>query len=68
MFLTYLAEELDKDRPGWREDTVVLMDNASYNKNDVTIGTIRKLGMPVMFTASYSYDACPVEHHFGYFK
>jgi Asp-tRNA(Asn)/Glu-tRNA(Gln) amidotransferase C subunit len=68
MFLTHLAEELDKDRPGWREDTVILMDNASYNKNDVTIGTIRKLGMPVMFSASYSYDACPVERHFGYFK
>jgi transposase len=59
---------LDRDRPGWREDTVILMDNASYNKSDDTIKFIKKLGIRVMFSAAYSYDASPIERYFGYLK
>lgn len=44
------------------------MDNASYNKSDLTIEYIKKLRMPVIFTGKYAYDGCPTELFFGYFK
>ena len=31
LFLTELAALLDSERPLWRKDTLILMDNAGYN-------------------------------------
>ena len=31
LFLTSLAEKLDLDRPAWRDDTIVLLDGATYH-------------------------------------
>ena len=44
------------------------MDNAPYNKTDETLDYIKKLRMPIIFTGKYSYDGCPVELFFAYFK
>ena len=68
LFLTELAAMLDLERPTWRKDTVVLMDNAGYNKTEDILTQIQRLKMPVLFSAPYSYDAAPVERFFGYFK
>jgi hypothetical protein len=34
LFLTELALLLDRERPLWRKDTLILMDNAKYNLKD----------------------------------
>jgi hypothetical protein len=68
LFLIHLVEKLNLDRLDWKSDTIILMDNASYNKSDYTMDYIRKLDLPVIFSAAYSYDASPIELHFGYFK
>jgi transposase InsO family protein len=68
LFLIHLAAKLDIDRPDWRSDTIILIDNASYNTSSYTTKCIRKLGIPVMFSAPYSYDASMIERFFGYFK
>jgi transposase len=68
MFLYYFAELLDQERPEWREDTIILMDNASYNKSEETIEFIKRFGIPVIFSAAYAYDASPIERYFGYLK
>ena len=34
LFLTELSKTLDLERPLWLKDTVILMDNASYNKKE----------------------------------
>jgi transposase len=47
---------------------MILMDNASYNRGEDTAKQIKKLRLPVMFTAPYSYEASPIERYFGYFK
>jgi transposase len=44
------------------------MDNASYNRNEVTEKHIKRLGMRVIFSAPYSFDASPIEYFFGYLK
>ena len=33
LFLQYLTQALDSEIPGWQEDTVFLMDNASYHSS-----------------------------------
>ena len=54
--------------PDWRETSIILMDNATYNKSDETKDYIKKLRMPIIFTGKYSYDGSPCELFFAYFK
>ena len=68
LFLTELATLLDRERPLWRKDTLILMDNARYNLKDDIKAQIQRLKMPVIHSGPYSYDAAPVERFFGYFK
>ena len=35
LFLRKLIEQLDRERPGWQEDTTILLDNASWHTNPV---------------------------------
>ena len=59
---------LDRERPLWRKDTLILMDNARYNLKDDIKAQIQRLKMPVIHSGPYSYDAAPVERYFGYYK
>jgi hypothetical protein len=68
LFLTELVSLLDIERPDWRSDTIVLMDNAPYNKGCDIMPHIERLEIPTIFSGSYSYDACPIELFFAYFK
>ena len=36
MFIRYLALKLDRDRPGWRSNTLLVMDGAAYHVADST--------------------------------
>ena len=44
------------------------MDNAGYNRDELTMEFIKKQRMPMIFTAKYSYNASPCEFFFSYFK
>jgi len=68
LFLTELAKLLDAERPLWRKDTLILMDNASYNTSPETRAQIQRLKMPVIHSGPYSYNAAPIERFFAYFK
>jgi hypothetical protein len=68
LFLTKLCEALDSDRPDWRETSVMMMDNAPYNKKDECIDHIKSLNIPMVFISPYSFDASPVELFFSYLK
>jgi transposase len=47
---------------------VFLLDGASYHKSQDTIQHIVRLGLHIVITAPYSFDASPVELFFAYFK
>ena len=64
-FFRELVGKLDKDRLNWRENTIVLMDNASYHKGTNAIKLYESLRIPVMFTGPHSYDAVPAELFFA---
>ena len=34
LFLRHLTAELDKDSPGWQEDSIILLDNAPYHTGE----------------------------------
>jgi len=59
---------LDNERPAWREDTVLLMDGASYNRAPETIQHMQLLRMPVIFSGPYGYDSSPCELFHANFK
>ena len=62
IFLRQLALQLDRDRPDWRNDTVLLMDNAKYHWSKTTTKTLKSLSGP------HSYAASPCELWFASFK
>ena len=68
IFFQALTRQLDKERPKWRADTVVLLDNASYHSSKTTLTMLTKLQVPVCFTGPHSYDAAPIELWFAAFK
>lgn len=51
MFLSWLATVLTKEQPGWRENTVFVMDGAPYHKASRDI--FMHLGMKVCISAPY---------------
>ena len=45
LFLHHLVTALDREEPGWREDTVFLWDNAPYHKSAETKAIVQRLGI-----------------------
>lgn len=67
-FLFELAKQLDREDPFWRDNSVVLLDNASYHRSIETRVAIKKLGMPTIYSGPYSYISAPIELYFGLLK
>ena len=59
-----LVKQLDGDRPGWRTNTVMQLDEAKYHKTPMLKDLFKKLELPVMISAPYSYDGAVVELFF----
>ena len=68
LFMRYLVERLDQETPGWQEDSVILLDNASYHVGKQAREYFRKMQIPIMYTAPYSYSASPIETLFSMLK
>ena len=59
---------LNKEDPLFRQNTVFLLDGASYHKSKETRAYYDKLKLKIMLSAPYSYSGAPIELFFGYFK
>ena len=68
LFLWYLVAKLDSETPGWQENSVILMDNAAYHTGEEIRSYIRKMQIPIMYSAPYSYSAAPIETLFAHLK
>ena len=68
LFLRYLVAKLDSETPGWQENSVILMDNAAYHTGEEIRSYIRKMQIPIMYSAPYSYSAAPIETLFAHLK
>jgi hypothetical protein len=68
IFLRQLVLKLDREDAAWRENTVILHDNASYAVCESTLKLMKGLKIPMLFTGPHSYDAVPIELLFAAFK
>jgi uncharacterized protein (UPF0216 family) len=68
IFFQSLVRRLDSERPLWRKDTVILLDNASYHVSSTSIKMFKRLQIPIIWTGPHSYDAAPAELMFAAFK
>ena len=68
VFMRYLVQRLDLETPGWQENSVILLDNAPYHVGQLAREYFRKMQIPVMYTAPYSYAASPIETLFSVLK
>ena len=68
IFLRKLVLKLGQENANWRENTVILLDNAPYHTSDSTVKLMGGLNIPVIYTGPYSYDAAPIELLFAAFK
>ena len=66
--MKHLAETLDKERPDWRDNTIILLDNASYHKSAATLEVLKALDMPVMYSGPYSFNIAACELFFSRLK
>ena len=68
LFLLHLTKTLDKETPDWRDQTLILWDNASYHRSQETKAVVQKLGLRVIYSGPYGYSASPIELLFGSLK
>ena len=67
-FLRYLARQLDRESPGWQENTTILLDNAAWHVNTVMKARLSRLELPIIYSGPYSYTSAPVEQVFAALK
>ena len=68
IFFHALVKKLDKERPNWREDTIIMLDNATYHKSVTTLKLLQSLQVPTLYTGPHSYTAAPCELLFASYK
>ena len=67
-FMLRLAAILDCEDPDWRNNSIFVVDNASYHRSDDSLEAFRVLNIPVMAAGPYGYDASPCEKLFAHLK
>ena len=67
-YLSKLVMMLTKENKNWRQDSILLLDGASYHRSQETRLMLKKLNVKYIISAPYSYDAAPVELFFAYLK
>ena len=68
LFITELVKKLNKEDPSWKDNTIVVIDGASYHTHDDTKELFKQLGVTLAITAPYSYSTSPAELVFARFK
>ena len=59
MFCTFLlrfCELLDAEDPTWRDQSLLMLDGASYHTSAKTIDALKALRVPTCFLAPYQFD------------
>ena len=68
IFLLHLVKLLDVERPGWKDNTVMLLDGARYHSGARVREYMRKLELQVIWSAPYSFSTAPIEMVLGALK
>ena len=67
-FMRRLDNLLSMETPDWRENSIILLDGAKYHTSKETRENLKKLNIPLTYSAPYCYSSAPIERLFGGFK
>ena len=59
---------LDVESPGWQEESIILLDNASWHNSGEMKERLAKMQLPIIYSAPYSYSTAPIELLFSALK
>jgi hypothetical protein len=68
LFLLELFEILDRNSPGWKRDSFLFWDCASYHCSESTLSMLREYDVPVVQLGAYSYLQNPIELYWAMLK
>jgi len=68
IYFHQLAAKLDRERPSWREDSVIITDNAPYHVSASTQRVLQDLRIPILFFGPHSYNIAVCELFFAFVK
>ena len=68
LFLTELIKTLDYEDKYWRQNTVIMWDNAGYHESGEVLTLLEQQRAPVLFLGPYSYHMAPAEMVFAALK
>jgi hypothetical protein len=54
--------------PNWRENTVIMLDNAPYHRSLNNMRRYQTLKVPIMFLGPYHFKLAPIELFLSYLK
>ena len=63
-----LCEYLHSIDRSWRNDTIILLDNAAYHRGTSIMKELELLKIPVMYLGPYHFRMAPIEVLFSYIK
>ena len=68
LFLTELIRTLDYEDKSWRENSVLMWDNAGYHESEEVLTLMEEQKVPLLFLGPYSYHMAPCEMVFAALK
>ena len=68
IYFRELIKVLDKERKGWRNNTIIVLDNARYHCSREVLDFMKAQRMPITFSAPHSYSTAPAELLFSAIK
>ena len=68
LFILKLIKVLDARNRNWRDNTVLLMDNAPYHRGKAFSDQMKLLNVPIAYLGPYQFKMAPVEMAFSFIK
>ena len=68
LFLRRLCDRLTTEDRQWKQNTVVLVDGATYHRSDAVREFLRKSKVRAVLSVPYSYETAPIELFFSLLK
>ena len=68
LFLIKLSNHMDTISDNWRQNTIIMVDNAPYHRSKLSMEKYQLLKVPIMFLGPYQFKLAPVELMFSYIK
>ena len=53
---------------GWKDNSLIMIDNAQYHRGALTTDFFEKKDIPVLYLGPYHFKMAPIEMFFSYLK